>query len=79
MSPDGEKTANHGNGNHKTVPYLDGETLIIPFACSDHRYKYWKKEGMPISDILKELDVPSEVWIKYTGNPRPEDQPAPEE
>ncbi|MBI9078696.1 MAG: hypothetical protein JEY79_03030 [Pseudodesulfovibrio sp.] len=53
-------------------PYLaeDG-TLIIPFECSDHTYKYWKQEGNSIADILTELDVSEEVWSHYTHIPYP--------
>jgi len=48
-------------------PYLteDG-TLIIPFECSDHGYKYWKQEGKPMTEILTELNASPEVWARYT-------------
>ncbi len=53
-------------------PYLleDG-TLVIPFECADHRYKYWKSEGMSIPEILEELEASEEIWAKYTRAPYP--------
>lgn len=66
----------------KDKPYFaeDG-TLIIPFECSDHAYKYWKQEGKPLTEILTELGVSEEVWATYThekypgtnGNSAPEE------
>lgn len=51
----------------KSKPYFDDDgTLVIPFECSDHAYKYWKQEGKPITDILTELGVDETVWDKYT-------------
>jgi hypothetical protein len=48
-------------------PYFDDDgTLVIPFECSDHAYKYWKQEGKPITDILKELGADQAAWAKYT-------------
>lgn len=54
-------------------PYMmeDG-TLVIPFNCPDHSYKYWKVEGRKISKILEEIgDVDPELWKKYTTDPYP--------
>lgn len=63
-------------------PYFaeDG-TLIIPFECSDHAYKYWKQEGKPLTEILTELNVSEEVWAEYTHEKYPgkNDEPASEE
>ena len=51
----------------ESKPYFDDDgTLVIPFECSDHTYKYWKQEGKPITDILKELGVDQDAWAKYT-------------
>lgn len=48
-------------------PYIDEDgTLVIPFECADHRHKYWKQEGDPLSAILREAGVPEEDWAKYT-------------
>lgn len=48
-------------------PYFDDDgTLVIPFECSDHSYKYWKQEGKPMKEILQELGASEEVWAKYT-------------
>lgn len=52
-------------------PYIDEDgTLVIPFECADHRYKYWKEEGAPLDELLEELDVSDEVWKKYSFNQR---------
>lgn len=57
-------------------PYLNEQgDLVIPFACSEHEYKYWKKEGHSLADILRELDAPEEVWKRYTFEPREKDKP----
>ncbi|BDQ35181.1 hypothetical protein [Pseudodesulfovibrio portus] len=54
-------------------PYLDDDgTLVIPFECSDHAYKYWKQEGKPLTDILKELNADPETWARYTHVTFPE-------
>ncbi|MUM76278.1 hypothetical protein GKC30_01370 [Pseudodesulfovibrio sp. F-1] len=56
----------------KTIPYLDEDgTLVIPFACADHGYKYWKQEGRPLAGILTELGVDEAVWDDYTHVPYP--------
>ncbi|WP_319471479.1 hypothetical protein [uncultured Pseudodesulfovibrio sp.] len=57
----------------KTKPYFteDG-TLVIPFECSDHSYKYWKQEGKEMREILEELGVDETVWAKYTHEKYPE-------
>lgn len=53
-------------------PYLtDDGVLVVPFQCPDHSYKYWKKEGKPVTEILKELNAPPEVWARYTTDPYP--------
>lgn len=61
-------------------PYFteDG-TLVIPFACPDHTYKYWKKEGKKLSEVLTELGADRETWKKFTADPFPEDTPGKEE
>lgn len=52
---------------NKIEPYFDEDgTLIIPFECSDHSYKYWKQEGKSMSKILTELGVDEATWAKYT-------------
>jgi hypothetical protein len=54
----------------KTKPYLDEDgTLVIPFECGDHTYKYWKQEGRSLADILAELGTGEEVWDSYTHVP----------
>lgn len=55
-------------------PYFaeDG-TLVIPFECTDHAYKYWKQEGKALTEILTELGVDKEVWEKYTHEKYPGD------
>jgi len=53
-------------------PHFDPDgTLVIPFECSDHAYKYWKQEGKPLTDILTELGVDEETWARYTHIPFP--------
>lgn len=57
---------------NKIEPYFDEDgTLIIPFECSDHSYKYWKQEGKDMSKILTELGADEETWAKYTHEPYP--------
>ena len=53
-------------------PYLteDG-TLIIPFECSDNTHKYWKQDGRPLTEILRELNASPEVWARYTHEQYP--------
>jgi len=52
------------------MPYLNEKgDLIIPFECADHAYKYWKKEGKSLGDILKELGATQEVWERYSFDP----------
>lgn len=47
-------------------PYLDENgDLIIPFACPDNDYKYWKPEGRKMKDLMLELDAPDEVLLRY--------------
>lgn len=54
-------------------PFLDENgDLVIPFECADHQYKYWKKEGKALHDLLKELHAPREVWERYTWEDYPE-------
>jgi len=56
----------------KTIPYLDEDgTLVIPFECADHGYKYWKQEGRPLTETLTELGVGEAVWGDYTHVPYP--------
>lgn len=51
----------------KTQPYLDEDgTLVIPFECGDHSYKYWKQEGRSLADILTGLGAGEDVWVRYT-------------
>ncbi|MCF6150411.1 MAG: hypothetical protein E3K37_17385 [Candidatus Kuenenia sp.] len=38
----------------QTMPFIDGETLVIPFD-SHERYHWWKKGGQSPCDTLKEL------------------------
>jgi len=55
-----------------TKPHFDSDgTLVIPFECSDHAYKYWKQEGKPLTEILKELGTDEETWARYTHIPFP--------
>jgi len=52
---------------NKIEPYFDEDgTLVIPFECSDHAYKYWKQEGKTMAEILTELGVDETIWSKYT-------------
>ena len=47
-------------------PYLDEHgDLVIPFACADNRYKYWKKEGMALSELLEELGAEPAIRSRY--------------
>ena len=39
--------------------------LVIPFACADHRYKYWKKEGLSLKGVLEELDASEDDKARY--------------
>ncbi|WP_432735457.1 hypothetical protein [Maridesulfovibrio sp. FT414] len=61
---------------NKDKPYFteDG-TLVIPFSCPDHSYKYWKMEGEKLSEVLSELGADRETWKKFTADPFPEDVP----
>lgn len=48
-------------------PYLDDKgDLVIPFACAENEYKYWKQEGRNIEELLKELNAPVEVLARYS-------------
>ena len=61
-------------------PYFDEDgTLVIPFECSNHEYKYWKQEGKPITDILRELGADQSAWTRYTHRPFPENGDGKEE
>lgn len=52
-------------------PYFNEQgDLVIPFACSEHEYKYWKKEGHSLASILRTLNTPEDVWKKYTHEAR---------
>lgn len=58
--------------NKEDKPYmLEDGTLVVPFACPDHSYKYWKKEGRKLSEILSELEVDEELWKNFTTDPYP--------
>ncbi len=47
-------------------PYLDQNgDLVIPFACADNRYKYWKKEGLSLAEILEDVGAPDAVLARY--------------
>ncbi|WP_027720908.1 hypothetical protein [Maridesulfovibrio zosterae] len=60
--------------NKQDMPYfLEDGTLIIPFSCPDHSYKYWKKEGKKLSEILADLDTDKETWTKFTTDTHPDD------
>ena len=60
---------------NKIEPYFDEDgTLIIPFECTDHSYKFWKQEGKPMKEILTELGASKELWEKYTHEKFPEDE-----
>ncbi len=60
--------------NSKDTPYIaeDG-TLVIPGECSDHSVKWWKGEGRPIEELLKDLGAPPATWAMYSDKPYPED------
>ncbi|WP_040372158.1 hypothetical protein [Desulfovibrio oxyclinae] len=56
-------------------PYFDENgDLVIPFECAEHEYKYWKKEGRELHDILQELGASREVWERYTWEAFPENE-----
>ncbi len=62
---------------NKITPYLDEDgTLVIPFECSDHAYKYWKQEGKPLGDILAELGASDDIRLRYTQTPHAEAAPS---
>jgi hypothetical protein len=62
---------------NKITPYLDDDgTLVIPFECSDHAYKYWKQEGKPLGDILAELGASDDIRLRYTQTPHAEAAPS---
>lgn len=47
-------------------PYIDSDgTLVIPFECSNHEFKYWKAEGKKLLEILDEIEAPEEIRAKY--------------
>lgn len=57
-------------GGPDDQPYIDaGGTLVIPFTCADHRWKYWKQEGRPLKQVLEELNAPDEVKRRYLPHP----------
>ncbi|MBN2140153.1 MAG: hypothetical protein PHV85_07440 [Desulfovibrionaceae bacterium] len=61
------------DANDNNRPYLlDDGTLIIPFSCADHRFKYWKQEGMTLAEILAEINAPEELFARYSSGPRPD-------
>ncbi|QJB55135.1 hypothetical protein [Pseudodesulfovibrio sp. zrk46] len=67
---------------NKTEPYFDEDgTLVIPFECADHSFKYWKQEGKKMSEVLTALGVDEETWAKYTHEkfPDPSEAAAEEE
>ncbi len=50
----------------ENIPYFDeNNDLIIPFSCADHRFKYWKKEGMKLREILAELGANEATVNRY--------------
>ncbi|SDL39028.1 hypothetical protein SAMN05660337_2878 [Maridesulfovibrio ferrireducens] len=62
------------NDNKHDEPYfMEDGTLVIPFSCPDHSYKYWKKEGKQLSEILAEMNVDKETWKKFTTDTHPDD------
>lgn len=62
--------------DNKDMPYfLDDETLVIPFSCPDHSYKYWKKEGKKLSEVLADIGTDKETWVKFTTDKHPDDIP----
>ncbi len=64
----------HMSDNKDDKPYfLKDGTLVIPFSCPDHSYKYWKKEGKKLSEILAEMDTDKETWKNFTTDPHPDD------
>ncbi|MGE4290864.1 MAG: hypothetical protein AB7E32_01525 [Desulfovibrio sp.] len=47
-------------------PYLDEHgDLVIPFACPDNAEKYWKPEGKKLKALMRELNAPDEVMLRY--------------
>ncbi|WP_235619582.1 hypothetical protein [Paucidesulfovibrio longus] len=56
-------------------PYLDDNgDLVIPFACPDNAFKYWKPEGMKMLKLLHGLGASDEVLLRYLPRlPTPED------
>ncbi len=57
---------------NKTEPYFDENgTLIVPFECSDHTHKYWKREGKSMAEILADMGVDEKTWSKYTHEKYP--------
>ena len=62
------------NEPYPDKPHLDERgNLVIPFTCADNRYKYWKKEGLSLEEILEEIGAPEDVTARYL----PPDKPAP--
>lgn len=55
-----------GAPDETATPYVDKTgTLVIPFACADHRYKFWKQEGEPLKNVLEALNASDEVRRRY--------------
>lgn len=53
-------------------PYINDQgDLIVPFECSDNSYKYWKKEGKSMEDVLEEIAAPPEVRTRYLQDYEP--------
>ena len=67
MSEEDKQQVETAEADQGTMPYYEEDgTLVIPFACADHNFKYWKKEGMKMKEVLKELDTPEDIWKDYT-------------
>ncbi|WP_320169151.1 hypothetical protein [Maridesulfovibrio sp.] len=61
------------NENNDKPYFMEDGTLVIPFSCPDHSYKYWKKEGKKLSEVLAEIGADRETWKRFTADPYPDD------
>ncbi len=58
---------------HDEPYFMEDGTLVIPFSCPDHSYKYWKKEGKQLAEILTDMNVDKETWQRFTSDKFPDD------
>lgn len=61
-----QKIENIKRYRESDVPYLVGDTLVVPIKCQE-KYKWWKEGGQPVGQTLKELSAPQHIIDKYVS------------